>query len=185
MTDKELKKMNRRELLELLIEQTAENEALHAEQESLKQKLSDRSIAIEQAGSLAEASLSLNDVFSAAQAAADQYLENVQKTEEICVRLRQEADSYCEKRTAECNEACRKKEEETREKTEKMIRDAEARRDEILTDAENKAIMLETGAKKKAHTYWAVVSKKLDAFYREHKGLQELLKVSENMKQDE
>ena len=77
MTDKELASLKRNELLELLLMQTRRVRELERENEELKAALEDRRILIEQSGSLAEASLKLNKVFEAAQAAADQYLENI------------------------------------------------------------------------------------------------------------
>ena len=77
MTDKELASLKRNELLELLLMQTRRVRELEKENEELKAALEDRRILIEQSGSLAEASLKLNKVFEAAQAAADQYLENI------------------------------------------------------------------------------------------------------------
>lgn len=77
MTDKELKRLTRAELLELLLEQSKEVEALRQELADVRARLRDKNIVIENAGSIAEAALKLNGVFEAAQAAADQYLENV------------------------------------------------------------------------------------------------------------
>lgn len=77
MTDRELRKLSRKDLLELLLAQSREVDALKDELERTKAALSDRQIHIEKAGSIAEAALRLNGVFEAAQAAADQYLENV------------------------------------------------------------------------------------------------------------
>lgn len=79
MTDKELRKLSRIDLLELLLEKSRENEKLKEELEQVKAKLADRKINIEKAGSIAEAALVLNGVFQAAQAAADQYLENLRR----------------------------------------------------------------------------------------------------------
>ena len=79
MTDKELRHMSRGELLQMLITQIEENNALQEQLEQAEAQLQDRQIAAEQAGSLAEAALSLNGIFQAAQAAADQYLENIQR----------------------------------------------------------------------------------------------------------
>jgi hypothetical protein len=50
---------------------------LDKELKTTKAQLNKREIAIESAGSIAEAALKLNGVFEAAQKAADQYLENV------------------------------------------------------------------------------------------------------------
>lgn len=92
MTDYELKKLNRRELLEILLEQGREIERLQAKLKEAEEKLRDRELRISNAGSLAEASLSLNGVFEAAQAAADQYLENIRNSEDICRQMQKEAE---------------------------------------------------------------------------------------------
>lgn len=77
MTDAELKKLKRNELLQMLIEQSKVVEALKAELEEKDRLLKEKEILINNAGSIAEAALGLNKVFEAAQAAADQYLYNV------------------------------------------------------------------------------------------------------------
>ena len=82
MTDKELRKLSRAELLEMLIQQTERNEELEAELKKAKTELRNRAITIENAGSLAEAALQINGVFEAADRAAKQYLRNVQRMAE-------------------------------------------------------------------------------------------------------
>lgn len=77
MTDKELKRLKRVDLLELLIAQSRENERLRKELEETRRELETKELKLEQAGSIAEAALQLNGVFEAAQAAADQYLLSV------------------------------------------------------------------------------------------------------------
>lgn len=79
MTDKTLRKMSRRELMEMLLAQSKEVERLRAELEQAEQKLRSRQILLREAGSIAEASLRLNEVFESAQRAADQYLLNVKQ----------------------------------------------------------------------------------------------------------
>lgn len=82
MTNKELRKLSRAELLELLLEASRENERLRSQLQKTKELLATRVIEIENAGSIAEAALALNGVFQAAQRAADQYLENVRRQAE-------------------------------------------------------------------------------------------------------
>lgn len=82
MTDREMKKLSRAELLELLLEANRENERLKDELKKQKELLKSKTIRIENAGSIAEAALALNGVFEAAQQAADQYLENVRRMAE-------------------------------------------------------------------------------------------------------
>lgn len=77
MTERELRRLRRVDLLEMMIALSKENEQLRAELEMTKQRLEQRRIAIEQSGSIAEAALRLNGIFEAAQTAADQYLENL------------------------------------------------------------------------------------------------------------
>ena len=72
-----LKKLKRSELLEIVLAQSEEIERLRAELAEKEAQLQDRCIAIEQSGSLAEASLKLTRVFEEAQKAADLYMANV------------------------------------------------------------------------------------------------------------
>ena len=75
MTEKELRRLSRRELLEMLITRTIENERLTEE-------LPDRKLIQERAGSMAEAALQLNGVFEAADRAAREYLGNIRRMAE-------------------------------------------------------------------------------------------------------
>lgn len=79
MTDKELHKLKRSELLELMLEQSKEITRLKRQQKAMEKQLRDREIAIQEVGSIAEASLALSKVFAEAQQAADLYLENVER----------------------------------------------------------------------------------------------------------
>lgn len=79
MTDKTLRRLSRRELVEMLLAQSKEMERLRAELAQAEQQLKSRQILLSEAGSIAEASLRLNEVFESAQKAADQYLLNVKR----------------------------------------------------------------------------------------------------------
>ena len=95
MTDKELRKLSRSVLLEMLLEQGRENDRLRAQVEQLQRQLSDRQLKIDQAGSIAEAPLQINQVFEAVQVAAEQYLENIRtlsgRQEQICRQREEES----------------------------------------------------------------------------------------------
>ena len=82
MTEKELRRLSRRELLEMLITRTMENERLTEELQQARKELSDRKFIQEHTGSMAEAALQLNGVFEAADRAAKQYLENIRRMAE-------------------------------------------------------------------------------------------------------
>ncbi len=148
MTEKEIKKLKRSDLLEILVEQGKEIEKLRAEVESLQEKLQNRTITIDKAGTLAEAAFQLNGVFEAAQAASTQYLENIQhlseRQEEVCAKMEHETWKKCEE-----------KERETEEKCAKMLAEAQKGADER----------------------WNDISQRLEAFYEAHQGMRELLKT--------
>lgn len=77
MKQKELRKLRRTELLELMLQMQEEIDQLRQENQELNQKLLDRRITLEQTGSIAEAALKLNKVFEAAQQAAEDYLNSI------------------------------------------------------------------------------------------------------------
>lgn len=105
MTDKELKRLSRTELLELLLEQTRERERLEKALEEAEQKLADRQLQIEEAGDIAHAVLQINGVMEAAQAAARQYLENMERLER---QTRQRCDQMLLKAALDAEEIIRK-----------------------------------------------------------------------------
>lgn len=100
MTDKELRRMSRSELLEMLIAQMEENKALQERLELVEAQLQERQIAVEKAGTLAEAAFSLNGVFQAVEAAAQQYLENIQRMsseqEAVCQNIQAKSEAEAE-----------------------------------------------------------------------------------------
>ena len=80
MTDKQLKKLTRGELLQMLIAQTEKNDILTEQLEEARRQLKNRKIICENAGSLAEASLQVSGIFESAQEAIKNYYENIAKT---------------------------------------------------------------------------------------------------------
>ena len=79
MTEKELLKLKKSELLEIMLAQSREIDSLRAQLAEANARLEERRIAIEESGSIAEASLKLTKVFEEAQKAADLYVENVKR----------------------------------------------------------------------------------------------------------
>lgn len=73
----DLRKLGRKQMLEMLIEQGEQLEELKSRLASAEAELQDRNIAIREAGSIAEAALKLNGVFEAAENACRQYLDSI------------------------------------------------------------------------------------------------------------
>ena len=77
MADRELKKLSRAELIDIIYALKEREDDLSAQVAALEEKLAQREIQISRAGSIAEAALAINRVFEQAQAAAEDYLLSV------------------------------------------------------------------------------------------------------------
>ena len=95
MTDAQLKKLKRVELLELLVEQGEELEQTRERLRKAEEALASRELRMQSAGTMAEAALKLNDVFAAADQAAKDYLAAVrnmkEEQEQLLTQLRARA----------------------------------------------------------------------------------------------
>lgn len=159
MTDTELSRLSRKELLEMLLRLSEENQELKAKLEQAESALKDRQIKIDSAGSLAEASMMLNGVFEAAQAACRQYTENIEA-------LSQRQEAVCARREQESLAAANALLETAKKQQAATIRETEAMCAEMVSQA-----------KAQSEAYWSDVAVKLDKFYAEHAGLRELLGI--------
>lgn len=120
MADNEFKRLGRADLIEIIYQLQQNEQQLTEENQELNRQLADRRIKIENAGSIAEASLALNDIFIVAQNAADQYLEEVREANanaeewamQIIVNAQQQADRLTRETTRECAAMRQQTEEE-------------------------------------------------------------------------
>lgn len=117
VTEKELRKLNRAELLEMLIAQSKRLSRVEEELSAAQKELERRKIAITTSGSLAEAALKLNGIFEAADQAAAQYLDSLREQESNAERIIAEAEA----------------------KAHEIINAAEVQRQAILADADREA----------------------------------------------
>ena len=105
MTERELRKLSRTDLLELLLAQRKENEQLRCLLEQAQAQLADRNIKIDKAGSIAEASLQLSGIFQAAQDSCQCYLDNIRQLSErqtvVCKQIEAETKEKCDRMVAE------------------------------------------------------------------------------------
>lgn len=77
MNEKELRKISRKELLELLLEQANRIVDLENELTKIKAKLEDKKIMLNEAGNLAEASLKITDLFQKTMETCKIYSDNI------------------------------------------------------------------------------------------------------------
>jgi cell division septum initiation protein DivIVA len=106
MTDKEFKRLNRSELIDIIYQFQLKVDELTEQNEELEQKLADKRIRLSNAGNIADAALEINDCFRSAQNAAEQYLNEIKA-------IREEAEA----------------------ERQRIIADAQAQAAAILTDA--------------------------------------------------
>ena len=157
MTDKELKRLNRRELVDIIYELQKKDAERENEIERLQAALAKKELAVSKAGSIAEAALKVNGGVEAAQAAANQYLislhaANADATEKI--------------------EAVRKQSDE-------LLRQASLRADSIISEAEAKANAIISNANQDAAKSWTQFQQKADELLRTRTELNELLQKAE------
>ena len=77
MTDKEFKRLNRAQLIDVIYQLQLQVDQLTERNRALEVALADKRLCIDNAGSIAEAALVLNDCFRTAQNAADLYSSEI------------------------------------------------------------------------------------------------------------
>lgn len=101
MADRDIRKLKRMELMEIIYQLKKSEQDLQTQVETLQNQLLDKNLKMEKAGSIAEAALLLTDVFTSAQKTADLYVEEIRKrheqTEAECRRMISEAQKEAEK----------------------------------------------------------------------------------------
>ena len=152
---KDLRRLSRTELLEMLIAQTKEYDAMAEKLREAEKKLESKALDMKKAGSIAEAALQINGVFEAAQKAADQYLENVRIAEMENAQRERESRERADLMVAEARVKCSRIESETAERCEEMIRRAEM-------ETENR---------------WNELHERMESYIREHDQLRSLMSM--------
>ena len=103
MLHKELKKLSRRELVDIIYQLKKNEQQLQAEVASLKEELQDKRIRLAEAGTIADAAVSLAGVLDAAQDAANLYLQEIacmrEETQKECQRLLAQAQQNASENT--------------------------------------------------------------------------------------
>ena len=173
----EIKKLGKKELRELLATERAKNRELTEEIEDLRSRVEQaekEEKVINDAGTLAEASLMLSGIFSAADDAAGKYVENVK-------RLNNRQEAICAAR----DESSRKQAEVTvtdaRRRAEEMLNEAVDRSKKMLSDAAKKSEELLSAAKRRADDYYADTKAKTDAYVKAQTEFREAISRSDDV----
>ena len=156
-TVESLKARHQQDLDALREEHKEETAHLREELEQAKKSLEKREIALNEAGSIAVAALQINGVFEAAQAASQQYIENIR--------------SLSDRQAA----ICAQRDMENRVEVERKLKEAEEKCAAMEYASKRKCEAIEQEAKQKAEAYWGEVSKRLQSFYENHQEIKRLL----------
>ena len=129
MTDRQLRKASRLDLLRMLLEEKKNSEALRDQIQNMQMQLDDRQIHMDQAGSLADAALKLSGIFDAAESACQYYTENIRKLsgrqEEICRKMEQETREKCDRMLEQARQMSRVYWDEYKEKCSRYMKSME------------------------------------------------------------
>ena len=111
MISNDLKKLNRRELVDIIYQMKKNEQLLQDEITSLEHELQEKRIRLADVGSIADAAVSITDVFAAAQNAADLYLHEIScmkaETEKECSQMIEEARKAVDKIFADGRKQCK------------------------------------------------------------------------------
>lgn len=156
-TVESLKARHQQDLDALREEHKEETAHLREELEQARKSLEKREIALNEAGSIAVAALQINGVFEAAQAASQQYIENIR--------------SLSDRQAA----ICAQRDVENRVEVERKLKEAEEKCAAMEYASKRKCEAMEQEAKQKSEAYWTEVSRRLQSFYENHRELKRLL----------
>ncbi len=101
MVNKELRRLSRRELVDIIFQMKRNEEKLQEKIVSLKAALEIKRIKIAKAGSIADVAAEITQVFSAAQATADLYLREI-------TAMKEDAAKECAEIIKEAKERAKK-----------------------------------------------------------------------------
>ena len=100
MIGKELKKLSRRELVDVIYQLKKNEQQLQEKIAVLEETVQEKRIRISVAGSIAESAMDITNVFSTAQTAADLYLQEIshmkEDTEKECAKMVEDAGKKVE-----------------------------------------------------------------------------------------
>ena len=119
MTNAEIKRLSKGELITRLTAMTEKCDGLEKELETARGELANREIHLSEAGTLAEAALKVNGVLEAADKAGAQYVENLH-------RMHKDQEETARRLLSTTQEQCAIIENETRARCDDMIDRAKA-----------------------------------------------------------
>lgn len=144
--EKEFKHLNRAELVEIIYQLQIDNQRLTNEKAEIQEKLDSKELKISEAGSIAEATVAISDIFLKAQEVADHYLSELR-------RNNASIEQHCKERLSQ----------------------AQSQADIILRDAEYKARQITEAAEQESERKWKEANEKIMQLIKSHDALKDFL----------
>ena len=130
MTDKEFKRLNRAQLIDIIYQFQLKIDTLTEQKQELERELADKRLRLNNAGNIADAALEINDCFRSAQNAAEQYLNEIKA-------IREETEAQRHRILSE-----------TQEQRERILSETQEERQRIIAEAQAEAEVIIAGSKK-------------------------------------
>lgn len=106
MISKELKKLSRRELVDIIYQLKKNEQEMQEKIAELEEAVQEKRIRISVAGSIAEAAMDITNVFATAQTTADLYLQEISCWKEEAARVVDEANATAAKLLTDAEKQC-------------------------------------------------------------------------------
>jgi hypothetical protein len=169
MTDKDLKKLRREDLIEIILQLQENEQQLNGKLEEAQKQLNDKNLKISEAGSIAEAVAKLNGLFEAAQATADDYVAQV--------RLKNaDVEGKCDQMLVDAAQKSAQMVQEATLKSERLVQDAAEKADKLMTDAEAQADVQRKQVEDDSQRRWEAFQAEANKLISAHAELEALLK---------
>ena len=133
MVSKELRKLNRRELVDVIYQLKKNEEQMQEKIDALEAEMEERRIHLSEVGSIAEATTSITGIFSVAQSTADLYLHEISSMKEDAQREYEKLIEEAEKKVEEAENIV----QEAEKKAEAIMIDVKKRYDTLASRYKN------------------------------------------------
>ena len=150
MTDKEFKRLNRAQLIDIIYQFQLKIDTLTEQKQELERELADKRLRLNNAGNIADAALEINDCFRSAQNAAEQYLNEIKA-------IREETEAQRHRILSE-----------TQEQRERVLSETQEERQRIIAEAQAEAEVIIAGSKKARDDYDAAIETILKEYGQSH-----------------
>ena len=132
MTDKQLRKLSRAELVDIIFELQKNYKQLEDEYKEVREALDRKELIMSNAGSIADAAIQINGVLEAAQAAADQYLRSLKAANEDASKIISDAHDEGKRIVSEANKKAKMMDEAAGQRADSIWTQIQSRTNEML-----------------------------------------------------